>query len=237
MTLWSALDDQLEFMLGIASQVTAGNRMVAFNFAQRTFALQHTAKRKAVTYSDTECDSDYIFTLPTDLLDIHALYSADELCFMEEAMMYAGGAWSLEEGTASQGAGDIGAYSYLTRPYSFVRWPEDSIQLLFEPGTAQKSLKLYYWGYWNEVSGDTSILDVPTWSYEALLTYAVAMTYVPNFADAAWINEFKTRVDSGNPLQNPHEQAHKNLLLKYEWLLSKHPRQVREYAYRVGGRS
>jgi len=235
MTVWNTLSEQLSFMLGIASQVTEANRIVAFNFAQRTFALEHTAKRMVADYTSEDCDSDFVFTLPTGILDIYALYSNDELCFMEEAAMFPGGAWDLEPSDPSALSG-VGGLSSTRRPFSFIKWPEGSIKLLFEPDEAEVALRLYYWGHWSEVSDSVSVIDSPAWSYEALLTYAVAMTYVPSLGDASWINEFKTRVDSGNPVQNPHEVAHKKLLEKYAWLLSKHPRQIREYAYQPGGR-
>jgi hypothetical protein len=225
MPTWSELDAELVDMLGDAISSSAEERMRWFNRAQQHFAQWHTARMLDTDYAGDGVTQD--FTLPSDYIQIYSVYSQDREMLLEPLDEIPGARWDTEAGSADT-----------VRPQAYIIWPQGNLHVFHVPPTDSDGagLRVKYWAYWPDVTDDDDVILPPLWAHEALLTYAVARSYIPAMSDATFLNEFKTRVDSGNPVQNPMIQAHKRLLAHYEWLLKDFSRQVREPYHKTGGR-
>lgn len=225
MPIWSELDVELESMLGDAITSSAEERMRWFNRAQQHFALWHTARMLDTDFSGDGATQD--FTLPSDYIQIYSVYSEDRQMLLEPLDEIPGARWDSAVDPSES-----------VRPFAYIVWPEDTLHVFQAPPTDSDvaGLRIKYWAHWPDVSADADTILSPLWAHEALLTYSVARSYIPAMSDATFLNEFKTRVDSGNPTQNPMIQSHKRLLEHYEWLLKDFPRQTREPYHKQGGR-
>jgi len=230
MATWAELDTRLLMLLGTATQSTAVQRVTFFNMAQEHFASEHTAKLQV---ADIEADgSEQNFELPDDYLDLYAVYSEDEEMFLEPRDFIPGVAWDNEASDDSN------------RPVGFLEWPYGSLYLFRAPAASTTALRVWYYGHWTEAvisedddTAEPEDVEVPSWAHEALLCYAAALTYISLLSDASVLNEYKTRVDSGRPTDNPFIDAHDTLMKRYEYLLSSRTKQIRVKSYRPGGRN
>lgn len=223
MTTWADIDPKLESLLGDASQVDATDRMDFFNMAMVHFASTHTAKLLTASFDGDGATDD--FAMPTDLLDLYAVYSEDHGMFLEPKDFLPGIAWDTEAG-----------YPSSDRPIGYIEWPMGTIHLFFPPETGTDTVKVWYFGLWLEITADDTDVEVPVWAHEPLLDYAAAIGILTELSDASVLNEYKTRVDSGKPTDNPFIQASDAWMKRYHDLLAGRPRQIREKAFRQGGR-
>lgn len=60
-----------------------------------------------------------------------------------------------------------------------------------------------YYGYYKRIINDDSIVEVPLWAHEACGIYVALQAIQREALDTSRFNKFKTKVDSGNPEQNP----------------------------------
>ena len=223
MTTWADLDPVLESLLGNASQVEPEDRIDYFNMALIHFASAHTAQLLTAVFDGDGSKEDFVMS--TDLLDLYAIFSEDEHMFLEPKDFLPGIAWDTESGQASS-----------DRPIGYIEWPMGTIHLFYPPETGVDSVKVWYFGLWTAIADNASIVEAPVWAHEPLLNYATAIGILAELSDAAVLNEYKTRVDSGKPTDNPFIQASDAWMKRYHDLLADRPKQVRAKAFRPGGR-
>lgn len=220
---WDELDTEFQALLGNAMPNNDSDTREAWlNQAIRTFAAQHTARLLTVSFSGDGAVQD--FALPSDMIQVYSVYSDEEEMFLEPVSESPGVAWDTEATQANS-----------VRPIGWQEWPTGTVHLTYAPEAAADNIVVKYFGEWTPF-GDSDNSLPPTWSLDAIMTLGVANALVSSLSDISFLNEFRTRVDSGNPLHNPIAQAHDSLLKRYDWLLRDIPRQDRTPFYYPGGR-
>jgi len=91
--------------------------------------------------------------------------------------------------------------------------------------TPRTDLKVYAECYYNEITGDADVLNVPQWMLEPLKLYAASRILDDPGCQFALLNQFKTRVDSGNPEQMPLNIMAAHYMKQFHELLNRHPRR------------
>jgi hypothetical protein len=224
MAAWSEIHPRLQSLIGISrfAAIDSDDLLNWFNQAQRNFAIRHTAPQKTVEFDGD--GSQVEFDLPEDFLKAYAVYWNDEEMFLEPKDYKPGIKWDWE------------ATDDTVRPYGFNLWPANKLTVFHAPLENTGNLKLYYWGMYSDIVGDTSILEPPVWSHEALIYYTIALSLVPDMQDTATIRQWNTRVESGRPVDNPLLQSFDKIMHSYHEALSLWPRQIRDQYYHSGGR-
>lgn len=224
MTTWSEMKPRLQALIGPSRWVAVdeGDLQEWFNQAQRNFAVRHTAPQMVASFDGD--GSAIEFDLPADYLGTYAVYWEDKKMFLEPSDFKPGVNWDWE------------ASDDTVRPYGFILWPVDKLTVFHAPDTGTGNLKLYYWGMYSDIVGDTSILESPVWSHEALMFYTIALSLMPDMQDTAAIRQWNDRSDSGRPLDNPLLQSFDKFIQSYHESLSVWPRQIRTQYYYSGGR-
>ncbi len=223
-TTWATLDAELVTLLGSAIVHDSDARATWINMGLRHFANTHTALKQTVTFDGDGETVDFDF--PNDYIQIYSVYVEREEMFYEPISDIPGAAWDVE---ADPGAS--------VRPYAYQEWPEGTLHLTFAPPVYSdaNSLVVRYFGFYPEFD-DSDGPSQPIWANDAILSMAVANSYVASLSDMSFLHEFRSKVDSGNPMHNPIIQAYDKMIERYNWLLSSHPIQNREPTYRPGGR-
>jgi hypothetical protein len=223
MAAWSEIKARIISLLGNRSQqVEDADLLEWFNQAQRNFAIRHTASQNVQSYDGD--GSTIEFDLPADFLGDYAVFWDDEDTFLEPKDFKPGIRWDWDETDDTY------------RPYGYILWPVSKLTVFHAPESGTGNLKLYYWGMYSDIAGDTSVLEPPVWAHEALIFYTLALSMVPAFVDTANIRQWNQRVDSGRPVDNPLLGAFNTLMAQYHEALSTWPKQVRDQYYYSGGR-
>ena len=172
-------------------------RIESWNWAQRHF-VHHTPRRRV---ADVVVDNDGRSTvLPHDFLFAEGLWDAGN-----ERWWY-----PIESGRP--GAKEYGSLDIL----EFWVWGERLfLEKSLQPGYSD--LKLYYFAYWPDVeyeeAEDGTIyftqqdVLVPKWAELPLCHLTIASCMVPGEIFASDLNQYKMRIEAGNPLQNPREKS------------------------------
>jgi len=190
------------------------NRINGWNWAQRQLAI-HTARECSILLEIE--DGGRTAGLPSDLIEIGTVYDA------ANQRTYA----RKEFGDGQRRADDRESYAYWT-------WAG---KLRFDRtiGRTEKIL-LEYYGAWPEVKfsvtdGDVAVvqdeIQVPDWSELALAHFTAAVVLQPPAITAAMSNEYKIKIDSGTPLDNPREQQSRAHMWWWNELLGARRPQVR----------
>jgi hypothetical protein len=219
---WETLDAKMVVLLGTASDATDEERMEFWNMAQDFFAANHTAKQLKYTFAASGSSGDVV--LPDDYIDLYAVYDKEENSLLQPNELIPGMSWDEDDDT-----------SY--RPRGYIEWPCGTVHLFQTPAADAEAVEVWYFGKYATVEDNADSVEVPAWAIEALLCYAAAASFLPKMADASFLNEYKTKVDQGNPIQNPLKEAHDTFLKRYEFLLKDRPRQVRRTPFKPGGRN
>lgn len=221
---WAELETELIAMLGSAIVHDSDTRKRWINSAMQHFANQHTARTLTVTFNGDGTTRDFV--LPSDYIDMYSVYAEQEEMFYEPIPDIPGVAWDTEP--------DAGLS---VRPFAYQEWPVGTLHVTYAPPKLDDSdaLVVRYFGHWLTF-GDSDEELPPVWAHEAILSMSVAHAYIPSLSDLSFLNEFRTRVDSGNPMHNPIIQAYDKMIERYEYLLSSRPKQIREPFFHPGGR-
>ena len=218
---WETLDARMVVLLGSAADANDEDRIEFWNLAQDFFAANHTAKQQKYVFAASGSSAD--IAMPDDYIEVYAVYDEEENILLEPHELVPGMSWDRAESS-----------DY--RPYGYIEWPYATVHLFQTPSANVEALEIWYWAQYEPVVDNESVIEVPKWAHEALLCYAVAASFLPKLADASFLNEYKTKVDSGNPMQNPLLEAHNTFLKRYEYLLKDRPRQIRRPVFKAGGR-
>lgn len=224
MAAWSEIKGRIVSLLGNRAVAIQDTDLINwFNQAQRNFAVRHTASQNEQSFDGD--GSAIEFDLPADFLMAYAVYWNDEEMFLEPGDYKPGVSWDWESSDDTN------------RQYGYILWPASKLTVFRAPDEDTGNLKLYYWGLYADVVGDTSILEPPIWSHEALMFYTIALSLVPDLQDTAAIKQWMTRVDAGRPVDNPLLQAFREFMSQYETSLSLWPKQVRDQYFYPEGRN
>ena len=81
-------------------------------------------------------------------------------------------------------------------------WPDKNIN--FNPYVPNAYVyRVYYIAYYDVIVDDNSAITVPGWAIEAIKMYAAGRTLEDQASTMALLGQFRTRVDSGNPEDQP----------------------------------
>ena len=171
-----------------------------FNAAQRILAATHTGLTLASDYTgDGETTQ---FPLPSNCVSnrIHGVYDVTEDIWLTKVFFYPGQA--LDEG--------------------YYVWPDGMIN--FSPAIADDSVyRLHYVAYYPEMTGDDSEIVIPNWAIEAAVLYTAGRTLEDYGSQMAILGQFRTRVDSGNPEDQPVLTLSRRYIEQFYELLNRHP--------------
>lgn len=105
-------------------------------------------------------------------------------------------------------------------------YPRGTINFL-KPIPAGNAVQVDYWGYWARVEGVEDTLKVPRWMEEPLRWYCLHLAMSKPMVSIAKLANYKTRLDSGDPLDNPQLELSRYFKRRYDELLSEMPPQDR----------
>lgn len=91
----------------------------------------------------------------------------------------------------------------------------------------QSDITVIYGQYYDDIVEDTDELEIPNWGYEAISYYVASAALASNFQKFLMLNNFKTRVDSGDPEDSPTLIGIKYYMTRYYDILKQH--NVPEY--------
>lgn len=179
-----------------------GNAIIATNSALRLFA-SHWAYGNFYT---SRVPSSQALTLPGDYLEMHGVRSvADGLIMFNYP--------SLPD-DADEG---LGWYEF---PHGTLHFPSFSGEV-----------QIFYYSYYPEIeedSLDTQPIPIPQWGLKGVLFMAAAYSIMPALVSDARLNQYNTRLDSGNPEHLPIKQLIDFLREQYEKEIAKWPHQERQ---------
>lgn len=198
-TTWTAVNTKLDLFLDDAEREGSDRlfpialRVEAWNWAQRALC-HHTPRQRSVTLViDTDTRKAI---LPSDFYAMRGLYD-------KEREKWWRGIW-LEEGDVQYTDDDLPEY----RIWGGEMCLEDEIS------HGDTDYTLYYWAYWPDVEYDATDeqyeqeqIYVPRWAELPLVHLTTATCLMPMELFSADLNQYKIRVEAGNPLQNPRAQS------------------------------
>lgn len=104
----------------------------------------------------------------------------------------------------------------------FYVWPNGYVN--FSPAIPSASVfRMHYVAYYPEIVDDSSVIAVPDWAIEAITMYAAGRTLEDYASQMAVLGQFRTRVDSGNPEDQPILQLSKRYIEQFYELVNQHP--------------
>jgi len=131
---------------------------------------------------------------------------------------------SLSPGASVSNSGTSN-YGGAVTPYDvYYTYPRGTINFL---KAISSTVRVEYWGYWGRVAGVEDTLRVPRWMEEPLKWYSLSLAMAKPSIATAKLGNFKTKQDSGQPVQNPQLDLAKWFKRRYEELLTEIPPQDR----------
>ena len=182
--LWSELKVQIGRKVNDASLTkNALSILDNANDALRLFASMHTG---VASVSDITGDGETTqFPLPSNCIDsgenqVYGVYDVT------------GDKWLTEVSFFPNTHLEVGYYI----------WPNGYIN--FNPFITDTYIyRVYYIAYYDVIVDDDTVINVPQWAYEAIKMYAAGRTLEDQASTMALLGQFRTRVDSGNPEDQP----------------------------------
>jgi len=173
-------------------------------------ALRHLASHWAhgAIYDATVTNSGALL-LPENYLEMHGVRAVDDGIVMKTYTQF-----------PDDDDGGIGWYEF---PYGTLQFP-------FYRGKVQ----VFYYAYYPPIKNKedkNQVMPIPMWSIKALLILSSAYIQFPNVHSDATLNQFNTRLDSGNPEDIPLIIAIKFLRTQYEAEVATWPKQKRGLMY------
>jgi hypothetical protein len=184
----------------------AGSLLDNANAALRLLATVHTGLASVSDYTgDGETTQ---FPLPGNCVEdrIHGVYNVTNDTWLTRVSFFPGS--PLDEGYYVWPNGYINFSPYIVDTYIY---------------------RLHYVAYFPELVDDLSVLYVPNWAVEAVTLYTAGRVLEDYASQMAVLSQFKTRVDSGNPEDQPILQLSKHYIEQFYELVNQHP--VPQYGF------
>jgi len=176
------------------------------NAALRVLASIHTGL--ASTFDITGDGETTQFSLPGNCVDgrIQGVYHTDDDIWLTKVDFFPGASL------------DLGYYV----------WPNSLIN--FNPYIDEDDImRLHYVAYYSEIATDADVLSIPTWAIEAVALYAAGRTLEDHSAQYAQLGQVRTRIDSGNPEDQPVLRLAERYIQQFYDLINQHPVQGTHY--------
>lgn len=98
------------------------------------------------------------------------------------------------------------------------------------PITSGELYDIHYLQPWAKITDDSMLLDAiepPDWTVPAMVIYATSQLLIAPSLDTSTLGQYKTRVDSGDPEDNPLQRSITYLLKLFTQEMNRHPRYQR----------
>lgn len=195
------------------------------NDALAAFAATHTGV--ASNYEITGDGTTYVFDLPSDIVDeegskVVAVHWKQSV-WLTELEYWPGRAWPSTSATTT------------SNPLGYVLWPTGKIRFSRIPVTSQV-VTLHYVGHYPTVTGDSSVITVPRWAREAIKYHACASALDGQSIKASTLGQYKSRMEAGDPEDNPVLQQARYFMRRYYDILAAHPTPQYDKLFPVPGR-
>jgi len=234
MKTWAEVMQKLDWFLGDAiegDEVDSDRtfpeilRILSWNWAQNLFCA-HTPMSRQTPLRIEEGGREAL--LPPDFYSVEGLYDADNSRWW----------WPMRRRPGDIREVDDDVYEFWIRGKRMFLESEVSYH--------NNDLTLHYWAYYPSVEyvevtvtpteGDPYIIpDVrndsiitPLWAESALCHLTAAYCWTPGSVQAADINQWDIKLDSGTPLMNPRAEQAKLHLWWYDTIINRYPAAVRQ---------
>jgi len=157
-------------------------------------------KRSVYTISE----EGSVFVLPTDLINVEAVYSSLQKGFIPRMALRSSGALNVQAGN------------------TWLEYPQGSITLI-NPIEANQSITIYYAALWDSPSLDEDVLESPSYTDTALALYATSYCFLKKASSSAEIRQFAQRIDSGQPTDIPAKEMSTFFMKRFELELNSLP--------------
>jgi hypothetical protein len=216
--MWSDVNTKLNYFLGRDSEAGGKQlkkqemRIESWNWVQDVF-VHHTPRQRSITL--TIESGGRTANLPEDLYVVDRIYDSSNEKFWRPTNFYPGDIRYTDD--------DV---------LQFWIW-DNTLTLESQLATTSTDLTLYYWAYYPKVEysldGTTVLVEqgviyTPRWAELALIHLTAASVFMPLEIEASDLNQWKIKVESGNPLQNPRAQSALYHLQWYDLLTAKFPK-------------
>jgi len=231
-TTWTTLNAKLSRFLDDTPRLNAAGeeidplfaetlRIDSWNWAQRSL-LAHSPRARTRTLDIETGEREAI--LPSDFYATQGIYDTTEERWW----------WPVNWQPGDTRYTDDDSLRYWT--FAGRLYMENKISV------SSTRLTLYYWAYYPEIeyhlddddevdSYPQEVIYTPSWAEVALCHLTAAGCMNPGEIFASDINQYKIRVDSGNPLMNPREQSIKFHLSMWNWYMDLFPELRREVVH------
>jgi len=160
---------------------------------------------KPATSALTGAASSY--ALPSDIFEVQAVWDADAKTFLDSAILAPG------EPTAN--ATGNGWFLY---PYGYIS---------FYTALSASGGTLYYSATWDKPTVDSDVIEAPAYATTGLALYGASYAILMRIGAQSRLGNYKTRIDSGTPEDNPLLDYSTYLLKRFDIEMSRLPRIVR----------
>lgn len=147
-----------------------------------------------------------LFELPVDLIEVESVYDANQLAFIPRIEMAVGDPFI---STAGNG---------------WLLYPQGYISFV---GEVAEDITVYYSSLWEKPTSDDDLLEPPGICLTPIIYFAASYCLLPDAAQAADIRQFNTKVDSGQPTDNPKAEMSNYLLKRFEIELQRVPQMTK----------
>lgn len=147
------------------------------------------------------------YALPADVYEVQGVYDSGTRVFLDPAVLAPG-----EPSSSSSGNG------WLEYPYGYIS--------LYTALSSSGGV-LYYAAKWTKPVNESDVIDAPEYAVTALTLYGASYAVLNKAAAAAALGNYKTRLDSGTPEDQPLQNFANYLLKRYETEMMRMPKQTK----------
>lgn len=160
---------------------------------------------KPATYTLSGALAQY--ALPSDTYEIQAVYDSNLKMFVDSMILAPGEPGANVSGNA------------------WTEYPSGYLSLL--TALSASGGILYYAATWTKPTADTDVLATPAYALTALTMYGASYAILNKLSAASKLGNYKTRLDSGDPTDQPLQQLSTYLLKRFEIEMNRMPKQMR----------
>lgn len=184
MKTWGDLTAELDTLMDDETKTSYPEslRIAAFNRALEYFAVTHTALLRTVTASASAYAEGALIGFPADFLELPGggvqIASSDRFTWLEPAAISPG------DYVSGDGYMVMAAGVYLHN-------------------AAIRDARLWYYGFYDRVSSEASVINVPPWAEWAVLNLAISNCMYPLMVGQSNLRQFQMKREAGSPEDNP----------------------------------
>lgn len=173
------------------AETTYSNALLYDAFVGAQVALLPWVPKRKLTIL-TATDQQDTFALPADCYAVEAVQDVASGVFMERAVLQPGKTRNGQNNSRSAG-------------FDWVEYPAGSV-FLSKPLEVDTQIRVYYVAYYaapTDAEDDAFALEPPRYATMGLVYYAVSHALLPSAVAEGQIAQFKQKIDSGSPTDNP----------------------------------